>query len=109
MRVKFNNRAKWVRKKGEYDYFDWEVYVDEDPSVIADIANVTYFLHKTFPEPVRTATDAESHFAVQSRGWGEFDIAVQVTFRDGHTERGAYRLDLSKPWNDDAALGSNTT
>ena len=98
MNIKLTNQAKWSRKKAEYDYYDWEVYVDEDDDILSKIDHVTYFLHKTYPNPVRTVTDSENQFKIESRGWGEFDIGVQVTFKDGQTEQSTYRLDLSKDW-----------
>jgi transcription initiation factor IIF auxiliary subunit len=99
--IKLNNRAKWSQKKGEYDYYDWELYVDEDEAELNKIDHIVYFLHKTFPNPVRTVTDAKNRFSLSSRGWGEFDIGVQVVYKDGHTDHGTYRLDLSKSWSED--------
>ncbi len=99
MSITLNNRAKWSRKKAEYDYYDWEVYVDEDDDTLSQIDHVTYFLHKTYPNPVRTVADPASRFSIGSRGWGEFDIGVQVKYRDGRTEQSTYRLNLSKDWS----------
>ncbi len=99
MSVKFNNRAKFARSKGDYNYYDWEVFVDEPKEVIDQIDYVTYFLHKTFPEPVRTVVDPQKDFSLNSRGWGEFDIGIKVTFKDGSEEQETYSLDLSKSWD----------
>jgi transcription initiation factor IIF auxiliary subunit len=96
--IKFNNRAKWVGKKGQYDYFDWEVYVDEADQVLESIKHVVYFLHKTFPDPIRTISRKEEGFVLKSRGWGEFEIGIQIFFKNGETSQQAYHLDLSKPW-----------
>lgn len=96
--IKFDNRAKWVGKKGEYDYYDWEVYVDEDTETLDNIDHIVYFLHKTFPNPVRTIDDKENGFAIKSRGWGEFEIGIQVFSKEDQHQQQSYRLDLSKPW-----------
>ena len=88
--IKFSNRAKLVGKKGKYDYYDWEVYVDEDEKVLADIDHIVYFLHKTFPNPVRTISDKENSFVLKSRGWGEFEIGIQVFFNDSQHQQQSY-------------------
>lgn len=98
MTVTINNRAKHAKTKGSHDFYDWEVFVDEPASVMEQIDHVTYFLHKTFPNPVRTADDPEGGFSVKSRGWGEFDIGIKISYKDGREEQEIYRLDLSKPW-----------
>ncbi len=96
--VKFTNRAKLLGSKGQYDYYDWEVFVDENDSVVEKIDHIIYFLHKTFPNPIRTITDKEKKFLLKSKGWGEFEIGIQVFFTDGQSIQETYWLDLSKPW-----------
>ena len=98
MAIKVNNKAKLAKKKGSYDYYDWELYLDEDESTLKNIDHVVYILHETFPEPIRTVSEPDSKFAVQARGWGEFDVGVQVVYKDGSTANEKYRLDLSKSW-----------
>jgi transcription initiation factor IIF auxiliary subunit len=96
--IEFDNRAKWVGKKGKYDYYDWEVFVAEDKEVIEKIDHIIYFLHKTFPNPVRTISDKKNGFALKSRGWGEFEIGIQIYFKDNQTQQQVYWLNLSKSW-----------
>jgi len=96
--IKFTNRSKLVGKKGKYDYYDWEVFVDEDEEVVKKVDHIIYFLHKTFPNPIRTVTDKENKFSLKSRGWGEFEIGIQIFFTDGQSTQETYRLDLSKSW-----------
>ncbi|GAG46533.1 unnamed protein product, partial [marine sediment metagenome] len=43
-------------------------------------------------------SDRGSKFALETSGWGEFDILITVNFKDGHKEGLQYRLDLRKPW-----------
>ena len=96
--IKFTNRAELVGKKGKYDYYDWEVFVDENEEVVKKIDHIIYFLHKTFPNPIRTVTDKENKFLLRSRGWGEFEIGIQIFFADGRSTQKTYWLDLSKSW-----------
>ena len=100
MKLHINNRAKWIGKRHNYDYYDWEVYVDEGDAVLDSIDYVVYVLHKTFPDPVRTMKNRDDRFALRSRGWGEFDLRITAYFKDGSYERLLYSLDLSKEWND---------
>jgi transcription initiation factor IIF auxiliary subunit len=98
MAVKLDNRARWIRKAADHDWYEWEVFVDEDPGKLEEIVRVVYFLHSTFPDPVRTVTDRDRGFSLRARGWGEFEIRAQVAFRDGSTETVRHWLDLSRPW-----------
>lgn len=96
--IKFTNRAKLVGKKEEYDYYDWEVFVDENEEVLETIDHIIYFLHETFPNPIRTITDKTNKFSLKSRGWGEFEIGIQVFFTNSQSTQETYLLDLSKTW-----------
>lgn len=50
---------------------------DQDEEVPANILDkVTYTLHPTFANPIRTIK--QSPFKVEERGWGEFDIPIAV-------------------------------
>ena len=96
MAVHLNNNARFVKEKGGYNWYDWEVFVDEEDEKINQIDHVIYFLHETFPEPVRTVADPQSRFALKSHGWGEFEVKARVIYKDGQFETINYRLDLSK-------------
>jgi transcription initiation factor IIF auxiliary subunit len=99
MSINFNNRAKYKETVRGYEYYDWDVFVDEPEDVLEKIDYVVYYLHETFPDPVRTVAETKSAFALKSRGWGEFSIKIEVHFKDGNIENTKYWLDLSKPWN----------
>lgn len=98
MGIRFNNYAKRTGKKGKYAYFRWKVFVDEDENTLDNIESVEYLLHPTFPVPDQVRSDRDSKFALETSGWGEFDILITVNFKDGRKEDLRYRLDLSKPW-----------
>lgn len=99
MKIKFDNRAKFVGKKADFDFYDWEIFVNESPQVLDNIDYVIYFLHKTFPNPVRTVNERANRFALKSRGWGEFQIGIQVVFKNHQIEQETHWLDLSRPWD----------
>lgn len=73
--------------RGELQYYRLRVYVDADePQVLNEIAEVTYYLHETFKEPVRTVSDRRTGFELQTIAWGEFNVAVLVQFKNGSTQ-----------------------
>ena len=100
MAIHFNNYAEPVEKKGEYQYFRWQVFVDESDHILDQIASVEYLLHPTFPKSYQVRNDRTSKFTLNTAGWGEFDIATTVNFKDGHKEKAKYHLDLGKPWTE---------
>jgi transcription initiation factor IIF auxiliary subunit len=48
------------------------------------------------PSPVRTVSDPSTGFALETKGWGEFEIRAQIHYKDGTTQNTSYMLDLSK-------------
>ena len=100
MAIKISNRARPLEIELEDNYFEWEVYIDEPDPVLDRIDHVIYRLHETFPEPIRTVKNREDKFALRSRGWGEFTLGVVIVYNDGPTDSQSYRLDLSKPWDE---------
>jgi hypothetical protein len=72
--------------EGEYPVYRWSVHAWgvredgslEDPSYY--ISKIIYDLHSSFPRPRRSYRKAP--YCVREKGWGEFDIAVEVHFRD---------------------------
>lgn len=96
--IKFNNYAKLVGKRGDYEWFDWKIFVDVPKEVLKKIKYVEYELHKTFPDPVRRMKNPRNRFAIETSGWGEFSIPIKVFFKDGKESEFKYHLDLSKKW-----------
>lgn len=75
----FRTRAEAVDK----DWHEWSVEVDGGEIPLDRVAEVEYILHSTFPNRIQRMTSPDSHFRLDSEGWGEFDIAVNVYFKDG--------------------------
>ena len=98
--VHFNNYAKFVEKRGDRAYYQWKIFVDEPRSVLDQIKEVTYTLHQTFPKPLQVRDNPDDAFALETSGWGEFTILVDVKYRDGKLEEMPYWLDLDKTWPD---------
>ena len=75
--------AFWLgRKAHEHHTHKWNIYVRglecEDLSYF--IRKVVFQLHPTLPHPVRVVE--EPPFEVSETGWGEFEVAIRVYFKD---------------------------
>lgn len=101
MEFKFNNYSRHVRSRGEYEWFEWKVFMDEPEEKLEKVRSVEYRLHKTFPNPIRIVEDRNSRFALRSAGWGEFTIFITIYLEDGTEKHTKYDLDLRRPWPPD--------
>jgi hypothetical protein len=69
--------------KEDLEYYRLHIWIDADfPELLQQILSVTYHLHPTFREPVRTAADHDSKFALATVCWGEFNMFAEVMFKD---------------------------
>lgn len=72
--------------EGEFPVYCWSLHAwavredgsFEDPSYF--ISQIVYDLHSSFPRPRRGFSKAP--YTVREKGWGEFDIGVEIRFRD---------------------------
>ncbi len=95
---KFNNYAK---SAGEYNgrtFYRWKVFVDEPMEVLGRIAQVEYLLHPTFPNPYQVRSDPNTKFALETTGWGVFQILITVRYKDGEVKKTDYLLSFNKQW-----------
>ncbi len=64
-------------------WFLWTISVKSIPVSFMDyIESVIYYLHPTFSQNVIRSEDRESNFLLVSRGWGEFNIRVEIILKD---------------------------
>ena len=98
--VHINNYAKPMEKRGERTYYKWRIFVDEASAILKQIREVSYTLHPTFPQPNQVRDDPNDGFALETAGWGEFTILIDVKYQDGKVEEVPYLLDLNKGWPD---------
>ncbi len=94
MNLRFRNDSKPIGRRGPNEYYEWRLFLDEPPEVLAKVDRVEYRLHPTFPNPVRTIDDRASGFALVSAGWGEFTVLITVYMRDGTQLDTEHRLRL---------------
>jgi hypothetical protein len=93
-----------IAEHSEYkgnNLWKWSIWIEAPAEELNQIKRVTYVLHPTFVNPVRTVTDRASNFKLESAGWGIFPIRINVLKEDGETVTLEHELELSYP---DAAL-----
>ena len=81
------NTSERVADDGRNDnstaWFLWTISVKSIPISFMDyIESVIYYLHPTFSQNVIKSEDRESNFLLVSRGWGEFNIGVEIILKD---------------------------
>lgn len=83
-----------------HDRWSWAVWIDGTADELNRIESVTYYLHSTFPDPVRVIKDRRSKFRLDSAGWGTFEIKAEIRFKDGKVVRRSHNLKLHYPDRD---------
>jgi transcription initiation factor IIF auxiliary subunit len=64
-------------------WFLWTVSVKSIPPSFANyIESVIYYLHPTFSQSIIKSQDKESDFLLASKGWGEFNITIEIILKD---------------------------
>lgn len=76
------------------DWWEWSVWLEGDKKHLDAIDHVVYTLHPTFPNPVVPISDRKTGFRLDSSGWGEFTIYLQINHKDGSTTRREHYLEL---------------
>jgi transcription initiation factor IIF auxiliary subunit len=80
--------------------WEWTVFVQASPETLNGIRCVEYTLHPTFPDPVRRQCalgDLRFPFALTTNGWGTFEIAIKVLFKDGRERALKHMLVFAAP------------
>lgn len=89
--LNFRTRAEEV----ENDWYKWQIELAGPAPVLSEIREVEYILHPTFPDRIRHEKNAQNHFRLESAGWGEFDITVNVYFHNGDERTAIVPLKLT--------------
>lgn len=76
------------------DWWEWSVWLDGEKKELDAIDHVVYTLHPTFPNPVVRVSDRKTKFRLDSSGWGEFTIYLQINQKDGSTTKQEHHLEL---------------
>jgi hypothetical protein len=92
----FQTYSRHIGEKEGTDLYAWCVFLEGSSEEIGNIRQIEYTLHPSFPDPVRIIGDADHCFALQSQGWGIFQIRVRITYQNKETARQGFWLKLSE-------------
>ena len=102
--------AQWLGKQADDTCtHEWHIYVralngDEDPSQY--ISRVVFGLHPTLTPPTRVLTSPP--FEVTDKGWGEFEVHIQIHFH-GSTEKPLELTHMLKLYPEDSNAEPSTS
>ncbi|WP_430232258.1 pYEATS domain-containing protein [Nitrosomonas communis] len=75
--------------------WNWSVWITGSTADLDQIDHVTYTLHPTFPNPVREIHTRKGGFRLESNGWGEFTIYIDIAYKDGKHQQLSHDLRLT--------------
>jgi len=78
------------------DRWKWSVWLEGPDQELDQIEYVDYILHPTFRDPFRHITDRASKFRLNSAGWGEFTIYLDIKHRNGESTKRKHWLRLER-------------
>jgi transcription initiation factor IIF auxiliary subunit len=79
------------------DRWKWSVWIEGADQELDQIKEVTYRLHSSFRNPLRTIRDRDTKFKLKSEGWGVFQIPVKVVLHNGEVLKLQHDLELFYP------------
>ncbi|HWY88437.1 MAG TPA: pYEATS domain-containing protein, partial [Gemmataceae bacterium] len=63
-------------------WWKWSVWLAGSKDELDEIEAVEYILHATFVHPVRLITNRKTKFRLDSAGWGEFTIYLNIKHKN---------------------------
>ncbi|NOK34755.1 TIR domain-containing protein [Corallococcus exercitus] len=78
-------------------WWRWAVWLEGTQEELSQVESVTYFLHPTFPTPVRKVQTRRTNFRLQLKGYGGFTLKARVDFRDKKSRMLRHELRLELP------------
>lgn len=95
-----------IKQSSSYDgkdWWTWAVWLEAPKAEMDAIKWVVYTLHSTFPDPVRTVKTRRNGFKIESSGWGEFKIYLEIVRSKGASLKRTHQLSLEYPAKDKRA------
>jgi len=93
-----SDRRVYYCQEGKYFYVKNRVYLtgsDQDK-----VKKVTYYLHKTFPNPVQVSTDRSNDFEIWIWTWGRFPINVEIETDSGQIFEKSYEFSFKSKYEE---------
>jgi transcription initiation factor IIF auxiliary subunit len=75
-------------------WYSWTASIDGTEEEINKINQVTYILHKSFPQRRIVSTNPSNNFSRTMDGWGEFLLKAEVEMKTGEKLTAELWLDL---------------
>jgi len=75
-------------------YWKWSTWIAGTAKELDEIEEVVWTLHSTFSNPVRRTKSRKTQFRLDSAGWGEFKIFVEIHLKNGKSRRMSHWLRL---------------
>ena len=79
------------------DWWHWAVWIEGPDDALDRIKSVEWTLHPTFPNPIRTISNRNSKFRLETAGWGTFPIHARLRLEDGRELKLRHELALHYP------------
>lgn len=102
LEIKQESKYKGGKQSG---WWEWSVWVDGSPAELSKVKSVTYRLHETFPQPVQVKRNRKEKFRLDSWGWGEFTIYVNIDTGEGKPITKRHYLTLEAPRSSEMLTG----
>jgi len=86
-----------IRQATDYkggNWWQWSIWLDGTAKDLEAVDHVTYTLHPTFANPVRRIDTRRNGFRLDSAGWGEFEMYLDIALKDGRTRKRTHYLKL---------------
>ena len=83
------------------NWYSWTIRIDGTEGELSKIDQVTYILHKSFPNNRLVSKDPTNQFEMTFQGWGEFLVKAEILLRDKTKSFGELWLNLGFPSTDD--------
>jgi transcription initiation factor IIF auxiliary subunit len=74
------------------DWWEWSAYLKG--SDLPKVDYVEYILHPSFKKPLRTVTDPDNGFRLDTSGWGTFDLKAIVHLKNGKQQLLTHEIKL---------------
>jgi hypothetical protein len=78
-------------------WWSWAIWLEGTPDELKQVESVTYFLHPTFPTPVREVRSRKTNFRLRAKGYGGFTLKARVELRDKKSRMLKHELKLELP------------
>jgi hypothetical protein len=106
--VRVTVRSMSVPEDDEPNWYSWAIWVETDPiAFLKGIREVEYHLHPTFKKKDVIINDRAHSFSLLSRGWGEFEVDLDLVLLDGSKTRLRHDLKLGRDKPDETVYELN--